>query len=564
VTARWHADRQLALSAKLFDQSNEGFIVTDVNCNIVKVNKAFCAISGFSEAEVLGQNPRMFSAGRHDQAFFQAMWDELDASGRWKGEIWNRRKEGSEYPLWQSISRVVDTVGQTTHYIATFSDIAERKKVEEKMRYLAHFDSLTGLPNRALLSDRATHALQLAQRNNASMALMFIDLDHFKNVNDSLGHDIGDRLLVALTARFKAAVREQDTLSRTGGDEFVLLLPDTDAAGAAHVAQKLLQLAIQPYQIEQNELTITPSIGIALYPNDGRDYGSLARCADAAMYQAKQGGRNAFRFHTAEIQAESARFLLIENALRRALERGQMHLHYQPQQSLRTGRIVGAEALLRGQHPELGWISPAEFVPIAESSGLITNIGEWVLRSAVKQMKNWIDRGMAPITMAINVSTVQFRQQYLPALVRDILEETGVAPAFLELELTESVALADPAGAIAVMDQLDELGVKMSIDDFGTGYSSLSYLKRFKVSKLKIDQSFVCNVTDDPEDQAIVTAIISLANSLGMQTIAEGVETIDQMEYIKSKGCDEMQGYWFSRPLTAEQFEAFVEARGRK
>ncbi len=564
MTARWHADRQLALSAKLFDQSNEGFIVTDVNCNIVKVNKAFCAISGFSEAEVLGQNPRMFSAGRHDQAFFQAMWDELDASGRWKGEIWNRRKEGSEYPLWQSISRVVDTVGQTTHYIATFSDIAERKKVEEKMRYLAHFDSLTGLPNRALLSDRATHALQLAQRNNASMALMFIDLDHFKNVNDSLGHDIGDRLLVALTARFKAAVREQDTLSRTGGDEFVLLLPDTDAAGAAHVAQKLLQLAIQPYQIEQNELTITPSIGIALYPNDGRDYGSLARCADAAMYQAKQGGRNAFRFHTAEIQAESARFLLIENALRRALERGQMHLHYQPQQSLRTGRIVGAEALLRGQHPELGWISPAEFVPIAESSGLITNIGEWVLRSAVKQMKNWIDRGMAPITMAINVSTVQFRQQYLPALVRDILEETGVAPAFLELELTESVALADPAGAIAVMDQLDELGVKMSIDDFGTGYSSLSYLKRFKVSKLKIDQSFVCNVTDDPEDQAIVTAIISLANSLGMQTIAEGVETIDQMEYIKSKGCDEMQGYWFSRPLTAEQFEAFVEARGRK
>jgi diguanylate cyclase (GGDEF)-like protein/PAS domain S-box-containing protein len=562
VTVRRETEAQLLLAAKLFEQGNEGVIITDPQRNIIKVNPAFTRISGFSEAEALGRNPRMLSSGRHDRAFHQAMWAAVDSASHWQGEIWNRRKDGSLYPQWLSLSRLVDAAGTTTHYIASFSDITLRKQAEESIRRLAYFDALTGLPNRALLGDRAAQALQLAQRQGEPMALMFLDLDHFKNVNDSLGHRVGDCLLVALAARFKAVLREQDTLARMGGDEFVLLLPNTDASGAAHVAGKLLQAATLPYHIEQHELTITPSIGIALYPPDGDDFDTLARCADAAMYSAKQDGRNTFHFHTAEIHAISVRALRLENGLRRALERGQMQLHYQPQRSLGDGRIVGAEALLRWQHPEFGWVSPAEFIPVAETSGLIASIGEWVLRTAMRQMRAWLDGGMAPLVMAVNLSAVQFRQPNLPELVQGILEDAGVAPACLELELTESVASENPVNAIGLMNRLHALGVRMSIDDFGTGYSSLNYLKRFKVYKLKIDQSFVSQLSDNLEDQAIVTAIISLARSLGMQTIAEGVETEAQMDFLRGKGCDEMQGYLLSRPLPAGSFRSFVDSYG--
>ena len=562
VTVRRESEAQLLLAAKLFEQGNEGVIITDPQRNIIKVNPAFTRISGFSEAEALGRNPRILSSGRHDRAFHQAMWATVDSASHWQGEIWNRRKDGSLYPQWLSLSRLVDPAGATTHYIASFSDITLRKQAEESIRRLAYFDALTGLPNRTLLGDRAAQALQLAQRKGEPMALMFLDLDHFKNVNDSLGHRVGDCLLVALAARFKAELREQDTLSRMGGDEFVLLLPNTDASGAAHVAGKLLQAATLPYHIEQHELTITPSIGIALYPPDGDDFDTLARCADAAMYSAKQDGRNTFHFHTAEIHAISVRALRLENGLRRALERGQMQLHYQPQRSLADGRIVGAEALLRWQHPEFGWVSPAEFIPVAETSGLIASIGEWVLRTAMRQMRAWLDGGMAPLVMAVNLSAVQFRQPNLPELVQGILEDAGVAPACLELELTESVASENPVNAIGLMNRLHALGVRMSIDDFGTGYSSLNYLKRFKVYKLKIDQSFVSQLSDNLEDQAIVTAIISLARSLGMQTIAEGVETEAQMDFLRGKGCDEMQGYLLSRPLPAGSFRSFVDSYG--
>ena len=564
VTARRHAEAQLLLAAKVFEQSSEGFIVTDAHCNIVKINHAFTAICGYTEADALGQNPRLLASGRHDATFFQAMWSEMASCGHWQGEIWNRRKDGSVYLQWLSMSRVTEAEGDTTHYIAAFSDITQRKEAEEKIRRLAHFDPLTGLPNRVLLQDRATHALQMSRRSSEPMALMFIDLDHFKNVNDTLGHDVGDQLLLAVAARFNEVLRDQDTLSRTGGDEFVLLLPGTDAAGAAHVAQKLLLSAQEPYLIQGQELNITPSIGIALAPADGDDYGTLAKCADAAMYLAKQSGRNTSCFYTAKVQAHSARMLLLENALRRALERGELQLHYQPQRSLADPTVVGAEALLRWQHPELGWVSPAEFIPVAESSGLITSIGDWVLRTALAQHKAWTDTGMPPITMAVNISAVQFRQKNLPQRVATMLEECGVDARWLELELTESVASEDPIGAIAVISSLHDCGVRMSIDDFGTGYSSLSYLKQFKVYKLKIDQSFVRGVTDDPDDQAIVAAIISMAKSLGMRTIAEGVETEPQMEYLRRAGCDEMQGYLFSRPMKPDQFEAFINCRAAK
>jgi len=457
-----------------------------------------------------------------------------------------------------SVARKSALSGEEPRFLVLCRDITESKKAERQIRLLAHFDSLTGLPNRVLLTDRCNLALRAAQRNGTPLALIFLDLDHFKHVNDSLGHRVGDELLIILAGRLKGAVREQDTVSRLGGDEFILVLPETDARGAAHVAEKLLQSALQVFEIEPHELTVTPSIGIALFPGDGADFDTLSRCADAAMYRAKQDGRNAYRFFTAEMQARSERTLTLENALRRALEREQLRLHYQPQVSLATGCVVGAEALLRWNHPELGSVSPAEFIPVAETCGLILPIGEWVLRTAVQQLKAWSDAGMAPITLSVNLSSVQFRHADLPELVSTILDEAQLPAHRLELELTEGVAMTDPLGAIAIMNNLHERGVRMSIDDFGTGYSSLSYLKKFQVYKVKIDQSFVHDITENSDDKAIVGAIISMATSLGMQTIAEGVETQGQLEFLKAKGCTEVQGYYFSRPLPVEQFEAFM------
>ncbi len=560
VTARRHADAELLLAGKLFEQSSECFVVSDSDRRIVKVNRAFTALSGYSEEEALGQHSQFLASGRHDLVFFETLWKTVAADGRWEGEIWNRRKDGSDYPVWLSMSRVVDEAGQTTNFASSFSDITQRKLAEDSIFRLAHFDTLTGLPNRALLDARARLALKAASQSQAPLALMFIDLDHFKKVNDSLGHDVGDSLLVAVVERFRVGLRKQDTLCRRSGDEFMLLLPGADAAAAAQLAHRLLQLSEQPYQIGPHELTVTPSIGIAQFPGDGHDLESLILCADAAMVRTKQCGRNTFRFFTADIQAQSARVLLLENALRRALERGQMQLHYQPQKSLQGGAIIGAEALLRWQHPELGWVSPAEFIPIAESSGLIISIGAWVLRTALQQMKAWTAAGMNPIRVSVNLSTVQFRQHNLPELLDRMLEEASVSPARLELELTESLAAEDPDAAVAMMNRLRAVGVRMSIDDFGTGYSSLSYLKRFKVYKLKIDQSFVRGIPNDTDDQAIVSAIISMARSLGLRTIAEGVETVEQMDYLRQAGCDEMQGYLLSRPLPAAGFEAFVNA----
>ena len=444
---------------------------------------------------------------------------------------------------------------------AQLGTVFQRKRDAERIQQLANFDVLTGLPNRVLLNDRVSQALSMAQRNRAQLAVMFLDLDHFKNINDTLGHRIGDALLIEVAKRLKSIVREEDTVSRVGGDEFILVLPDTNADGAARVARKVLEVITQPNRIEQHDLAITPSIGIAMYPDDGEHFDALSRCADVAMYRAKHDGRNNYRFFTSEMQTHSARTLQLENALRRALERGQLSLHYQPQMSLPDGRLIGAEALLRWQHPELGMISPAEFIPIAEASGQILQIGEWVLRTAVHQLKRWMDSGMTPMVIAVNLSVVQFHQHNLTELVMQILDEVKLPPQYLELELTEGVAMDDPLGAIALMDSLHERGIHMSIDDFGTGYSSLSYLKRFEIYKLKIDQSFVSDITEDPEDKAIVDAVISLASSLGLQTLAEGVETEGQLAFLREQGCNEAQGYYFSKPLPADQFEVFVRGK---
>lgn len=437
-------------------------------------------------------------------------------------------------------------------------EINDRKADQERIYWLAHYDALTGLPNRTLLAERAQEAIRVAQEGNTPLALIFLDLDHFKHVNDSLGHRVGDTLLVEIAKRLRAVVRDKDTVSRLGGDEFILLLPGANAHGAARVAGKLQEASRQHYQIDHHELTMAPSMGIALFPQDGTDFDTLTQSADVAMYRAKLDGRNTFKFFTPEMQAQSVRALQLENALRRALERNQFHLHYQPQMSLTNGSVRSVEALLRWQHPQLGAVSPAEFIPIAEDSGQILQIGEWVLRTALSQLKTWRTNGFPHLTMAVNLSAIQFRQPQLPELVSRMLAEFSLPPDSLELELTEGVAVDDPHAAVATMDQLHARGVRMSMDDFGTGYSSLSQLKRFQIFKLKIDQSFVRDLGDDGNDRAIVSAIIRMAQALGMRTTAEGVETEGQLAYLREQGCDEAQGYHFSMPLSAPELEAFM------
>jgi diguanylate cyclase (GGDEF)-like protein len=448
---------------------------------------------------------------------------------------------------------------QLIEMLAHFIAIAiERKRSEVNIHNLAHFDPLTHLPNRLLLEDRAHQSISVAQRTNTQLAILFLDLDHFKNINDNLGHRVGDALLIELAQRLRALIRDEDTVSRLGGDEFIFVLPNTHADAAAHIAEKLLLAAARPYHIQEHEFILTASIGIAIYPQNGNDFDTLIKHADVAMYRAKNSGRNSYRYYTEEMQAKSARILKLENALRRALDQQQFMLNYQPQISVKTGEIIGVEALIRWHHPELGLISPAEFIPVAEDSGQIYQIGAWVLRTAIEQIKFWIDTGLPPITIAVNLSAVQFRHTGLPDLVTSLLNEIGLPPQYLELELTESVAMDEPLQAIAIMDNLYDRGIRMSIDDFGTGYSSLNYLKKFKVHKLKIDQSFIRDISTDPEDKAIVAAIISMAHSLGFHTIAEGVETLEQLDFLQIQGCDEIQGYYYSKPLNAEQFAAFM------
>ncbi len=454
-----------------------------------------------------------------------------------------------------------DAQGAVVSLLGITRDITGRKDSESRIQYLANFDALTGLPNRNLLADHVQYAIGLMRHSNENLCVMFVDLDRFKDINDTLGHSLGDAFLIETGKRLQSVLRETDTVSRLGGDEFVLVLSDSGARAAAHVAEKLLGVISTPYRISQYDLVVTASIGIAIYPHDGEDLEALSRSADTAMYRAKQEGRNGYRFFTAEMQDRAIRHMQLTNAMHHALENGQLHLCYQPQMSIDSDHVIGVEALLRWNHPEFGGISPAEFIPVAEYSGLILPIGEWVLRTAMHQLKTWIDRGHPPMVMAVNLSAVQFRHRSLPDLVRDILAEARLPPEYLELELTESVAMHDPKGAISVMDRLHEHGIRMSIDDFGTGYSSLNYLKKLKVYKIKIDQSFIQELDSRAEDRAIVAAIISMSNSLGLLTIAEGVETSGQLAFLRGQHCDEAQGYYYSKPLPATEFEAFLAHR---
>jgi diguanylate cyclase (GGDEF)-like protein/PAS domain S-box-containing protein len=475
--------------------------------------------------------------------FYEEPFSNADGEMRWL--------RTSKVPLRNDRNEIIGLLG-------IYEDITEQKRAEERIQYLANFDILTGLPSRARLDDLLKNALSIARRNSGHLALMFLDLDHFKDINDALGHSVGDAVLVELSKRLRRAVREEDTIARLGGDEFIVLLPDTDASGAGPVAQKLLDVIVEPYRIAQNALSLTASIGVAIYPDDGANPETLFKSADSAMYHAKQEGRRSYRFSTPAMQARSARNLRLVGAMHEALEHEKFELYFQPQLSLRDGRLIGMEALLRWQHPEFGTVSPSEFIPVAEHSGLILPLGEWALRTAARQARSWLDQACAPIILAVNLSVVQFRSDDLPGMVTRILDEEGLPAEFLDLELTESVAMNDPEHAIEVIYSLHNSGVHVSIDDFGTGYSSLSYLKKLKVHKFKIDQSFVRDLTTDPDDKAIVGAIIKMAKLLGLKTIAEGVETSEQLAYLHEQGCDEIQGFYYSKPLSPVQFAEFL------
>ena len=554
------SEEQLRLSKILFENSNEGLMVTDANNRIVSVNRAYTLLTGYSREEVVGRSPSITKSDAHPPAFYQEMWQKLLHDGHWAGEIFDRRKDGQIYPKWLTISVVRDGSGEITNYVASFSDITDRKSAEEKIRYMAHHDSLTGLPNRVLLRDRFDQLHMRIERTGGFLGLCFLDLDHFKHVNDTHGHRCGDQLIIQTARRIGDCLRQSDTVARLGGDEFIILMEGLQSPGHfAGVAQKIQRALEEPMEIEGHLCTSSASIGIAVFPNDGTDFDTLMQKADTAMYHAKSSGRATFSFFDARMNRDTATRLDISQRLRSALGKNEMRLVYQPQYSLPDKKIIGVEALLRWRSEPYGEIPPDKFIPIAEETGLIVQIGEWVLREALSQARQWADRGI-PLRMAVNVSAVQIYREDFTQMLERALRDTGAAPSSLEIELTESTVMKDTDAILNTFERIKHLGVALAIDDFGTGYSSLAYLRRFHVSRLKIDRSFVRDISTDEESGAIAEAIIHMAHSLKLAVIAEGVETAEQLAFLSEVGCDEIQGYLLSRPVTPLAVEAAIAA----
>jgi len=556
ITARKEDEEKLRLSATVLEHIADGVMVIDARRAIVAINPAFTQITGYSEEEAVGQPSMLMRSGRHDEVFYEALWDELLRTGFWRGELWNLRKSGEVYLEWLTISAVRDTAGHNTHFVGVFSDITLVKQSQEKLDHMAHHDPLTALPNRLLFQDRLLHALQRAGREEESLAILFIDLDRFKNVNDTLGHHIGDELLKLVARELLARLREGDTLARLGGDEFILLLENVDGQyGASLVAEKLMTMFDQPFQVAGHELFVTCSVGISLYPNDATDLNMLIRNADVAMYQAKARGRNGYRFYAPSMTGEGVERLRLETFLRRSIEKNEVFLNFQPQVEIESGQLIGVEALVRWNHPELGLIPPVRFIPLAEDSGYINQLGQWVLFESCRQMMRWQEAGLIVPKIAVNVSVKQFERGSIVNMVADILRETGLEPQRLQLEVTESVIM-NTGDAMVLINDLHAIGVGLAIDDFGTGYSSLAYLKQLPVQTLKIDRSFIKDISTDPNDEAIAIAIIQLGKSMNLSVIAEGVETQDQADFLLRHGCKLAQGYFYSMPvLPAELLE---------
>ena len=561
ITERRQAETELRIAAIAFE-SQEGMVVTDARQVILRVNRAFTEITGYSAEEVVGQTPKLLSSGRHDAAFYAAMWESIRHSGTWQGEIWNRRKSGEVYPEWLSITAVKTPDGAISHYFSTLIDITLRKAAADEIEHLAFYDSLTMLPNRRLLLDRLQQALAASARSKRQGALLFIDLDNFKMLNDTLGHDKGDLLLQQVAQRLATCVREEDTVARLGGDEFVVMLADLSenleeaATQTETVGEKILAALNQSYRLAGYEHHSTPSIGVTLFSSPHKSVDELLKRADLAMYQAKAAGRNTLRFYDPEMQAAVSARASLEADLRRAIVDQQFVLHYQAQVTGAAGRLTGVEALVRWRHPRRGLVSPMEFIPLAEENGLILPLGQWVLETACAQLVAWAGRpDTEQLILAVNVSARQFRHPDFVAQVLAVLEHSGADPRRLKLELTESLLLEDMENIIVKMSALRTRGVSFALDDFGTGYSSLSYLKRLPLDQLKIDKSFVRDVFSDPNDRAIARTIVALAQSMGLSVIAEGVETEGQRDFLASQGCHACQGYLFGRPLPLDAFE---------
>ncbi|MHC3750189.1 EAL domain-containing protein [Stutzerimonas stutzeri] len=546
---------QQRLAATVFEAASEGIVIMNDRYRVLAVNDACCTLSGYSREELLGHSVARIAGSPESQRQYETMREALERHGHWQGELIETRKSGEVYPQWVQLREVRDANGSVTHVVAFVSDLSVRRKIEERLRYLTHYDDLTGLANRGLLKERLQEACQRVRRNGRNMAVLYIDLDRFKLLNESLGHEAADALLREVSRRLSQTLGEADTIARLSGDEFVVLLDAYGSlSGLAHLGSRLLQRIRKPIVIGEQELVISASIGVSLLPDNSRDAEVLLRQASTAMQQAKHLGGNTLQFFTDRPQASGMHYLQLENQLRKALEVGQLEVFYQPRLSLADDSLEAAEALVRWRHPQRGLVTPADFIPLAEETGLIIPLGEFVLREACRQARRWQQEGLADIRVSVNLSVKQLRQGNFVSLVRQVLEETGLPPAMLELELTESQLLDDIDNAISISEQLRALGVKLAIDDFGTGFSSLSYLKRFPVDYVKIDRSFISEVEHSTQDAAITRAIIAMVHSLERRVVAEGVETQAQMDFLKANLCDEIQGYLLSPPVPAEQF----------
>lgn len=557
------ADR-LRLFEQIFTQSGEAIVITDENERIIEVNDAYVRTSGYSRKLLIGSTPRIGRSGNHDKAFYENMWEMIQTHGSWKGEVWDRRRSGDVFPKLLSISAVADAAGNTTHYVGIFSDISKLKATEEKLKNLAYYDPLTGLPNRALFRVLLQKEIDQSVRSKSLLGIMYLDLDRFKYVNDTYGHSMGDRLLKKVSERLGSCLRKSDTVARLGGDEFVVLLRQLDRPeSAARLAEKLLGIITRPVCIEEKELFVGVSIGISLCPEDGCDLETLMKNADMAMYRVKENGRNHYRFFEPEMDRIFARRVALDKALRHALKRDEFICYYQPKVAVDTGMICGAEALIRWRRASGELVMPNVFIPIAEETGLIESIGFWVLRTASRQCRIWTQSYPHPFKMSVNLSMRQFLHQDLMKTLIRILEETGLDPDCLDLEITESVVASDMDRTVEIQNAIRSLGVSLSIDDFGTGYSSLSYLKTFPIQNLKVDRSFVSDIAVNRDDASIVRAIIAMGHSLGLRVVAEGVETREQLEFLKALNCNEYQGYYFRAPMPAEDFDALLAGSER-
>ncbi|MBC8014275.1 MAG: EAL domain-containing protein [Sporomusaceae bacterium] len=555
VTENIRIEEQRSVWATIFESCGEPMSVTDANNKFVAVNRAFSDATGYSLEEVIGKDPSMLKSGHHDETYYQNMWAAINQAGVWQGEIWEKRKDGTLYIKWLKIHQVKDSQGKLINYVATFSDITERKEAAARIAYLDRHDALTGLPNRLVLGELLDVAIQNAGLKNNYVGVISIDLDRFKNINDSLGHNIGDEFLKVIARRLESFTDDESVTGRFGGDTFIIILPNihTKDEIIAAIGKRIAVIA-ESVMYDEVELMVTASMGVSVFPDDGDTAEVLIRNADTAMHKVKDDGRNSYQFFTAGMNEYASERLTLENGLRRAVERNEFVLFYQPQLNTVTGQVIGAEALIRWLHPTKKMVSPLDFIPLAEESGLIIPIGEWVLMEACRQHRHWIKLGLPPIPVSINISSVQFHDKGFLQMLEGVIKESGIEPGYLDLEVTESVVMRDPEFVSQQLQRIKDMGIKLSLDDFGTGFSSLSYLRHFPLDRLKIDQSFVRDLTAVPVNQAIIESVIALGRNLKIKTIAEGVETKEEFEFMQKFQCDEVQGYYFSKPLSSHDF----------